>query len=230
MAVRPTVLDGNLTVADFVARLALTQPFSTYPLVDPEGRLTGLVTLNRARAVPAELRATTHLREIACAPAEVRSRVRRILSSSFWSGCTAAPTVALLSSMTPAESWAWCPAATSHVRWSWLDLRGFDPYPAHSGADMTSLSSQWITPPSLIRSIRRRQKGGLRGQNDHGCFAGSCARLPTWLARRNGATAGPLVPARTNPRYFAYRARRKRRDERPVYLDGLHVNNNFTTG
>ena len=47
------------------------------------------------------------------------------------------------------------------------DLRGFDPYPAHSGADMTSLSSQGSTL-SLIRSIRRRAaKGGLRGQNDH---------------------------------------------------------------
>jgi hypothetical protein len=27
------------------------------------------------------------------------------------------------------------------------DLRSFDPYPAPSGADMTSLSSQWGPPP-----------------------------------------------------------------------------------
>ena len=43
-------------VEEFIARVALTQPFSTYPLVDLQGRLTGLVTLNRVRAVPPELR------------------------------------------------------------------------------------------------------------------------------------------------------------------------------
>jgi len=72
MAARPTVLDGNLTVADFVSQLALTHPFSTYPLVDRDGRLTGLVTLNRVRAVPPELRATTRLGETACARASSR--------------------------------------------------------------------------------------------------------------------------------------------------------------
>ena len=54
-----------------MGQVALTHRFSTYPLVDPYGRLTGLVTLNRVRAVPPEARATTRLGEIACAPAEV---------------------------------------------------------------------------------------------------------------------------------------------------------------
>ena len=71
MAPRPTVLDGNLTVADFIAQVALTHQYSTYPLVDPHGQLTGLVTLNRVRAVPPELRATTRLQDIACPPSEV---------------------------------------------------------------------------------------------------------------------------------------------------------------
>ena len=155
MAARPTVLDGNLTVADFVARLALTQPFSTYPLVDPEGRLTGLVTLNRVRAVPAELRATTHLREIACAPAEVpiaRPEDPLVELLERMHGCAdgravvvddAGRVVGVVSSSDVARAL------------ELADLRGFDPYPAHSGADMTSLSSQWVHP-SLIRSIRRR--------------------------------------------------------------------------
>ena len=71
MTARPLSLDGNLTVEDFVGQVALTHRFSTYPLVGPDGRLTGLVTLNRVRAVSPGERATTRLWEIACAPAEV---------------------------------------------------------------------------------------------------------------------------------------------------------------
>jgi hypothetical protein len=40
---------------------------------------------------------------------------------------------------------------------------------------------------------------------------------------------GPLVPARTNPRYFAV-AHAEGVDERLVYLTGSHVNNNFHDG
>jgi Zn-dependent protease/CBS domain-containing protein len=141
MTAGPTVLDGNLTVADFVARLALTHPFSTYPLVDPDGRLTGLVTLNRVRAVPPELRATTHLREIACAPAEVpiaRPEDPLVELLERMQGCAdgravvvddAGRVVGVVSSSDVARAL------------EVADLRGFDPYPAHSGADMTSLSS-----------------------------------------------------------------------------------------
>ena len=71
MTAQPVILDGNLTVDDFVRQVALTHRFSTYPLVDPAGRLTGLVTLNRVRSVPPAERATTRLWEIACAPADV---------------------------------------------------------------------------------------------------------------------------------------------------------------
>jgi CBS domain-containing protein len=60
-----------MTLADFVDQLALSHQFSSYPLVDHRGRLTGLVTLNRVRAVPYSRRPDTHLRDIACAPEEV---------------------------------------------------------------------------------------------------------------------------------------------------------------
>jgi Zn-dependent protease/CBS domain-containing protein len=64
----PVVADGTMTLAEFVDRLALSHPFSSYPLVDPSGRLTGLVTLNRVRAVPPNRRADTRLADIACPP------------------------------------------------------------------------------------------------------------------------------------------------------------------
>lgn len=65
----PVLAEGTMTLADFVDRLALTHPLSGYPLVDHSGRLTGLVTLNRVRAVPLSRRAGTRLGDIAC-PAE----------------------------------------------------------------------------------------------------------------------------------------------------------------
>jgi Zn-dependent protease len=71
MTARPLILDSNLTVSDFVNQVAFTHQFSTYPLVDPAGRLTGLVTLNRVRSVPPAERATTRLWQIACSPADV---------------------------------------------------------------------------------------------------------------------------------------------------------------
>jgi Zn-dependent protease len=70
MSAAPSI-DGNLTVRDFLSQVALIHQFSSYPLVDAEGRLTGLVTLNRVRAVPPTHRATTSLGDIACPPTEV---------------------------------------------------------------------------------------------------------------------------------------------------------------
>ncbi len=142
----PTVLDGNLTVAEFVAQLALTHPFSTYPIVDPQGRLTGLVTLNRVRAVPAELRATTRLREIACTPTEVPiARPEDPLGELLerMQGCADGRAVVVddagrvVGVVSPSDV-----ARALQL----ADLRGFDPYPAPSGADLTSLPSQWDQP------------------------------------------------------------------------------------
>jgi CBS domain-containing protein len=65
------VADGTMTLDDFVDRLALSHQFSSYPLVDRGGRLTGLVTLNRVRAIPTGRRRDTRLRDIACPPDDV---------------------------------------------------------------------------------------------------------------------------------------------------------------
>jgi Zn-dependent protease/CBS domain-containing protein len=58
-------------LAEFIDEVVLHQRFSTYPLVDADRHLAGLVTLNRIRAVPAGERSHRTLREIACPPAEV---------------------------------------------------------------------------------------------------------------------------------------------------------------
>ncbi|MGH3555818.1 MAG: site-2 protease family protein, partial [Mycobacterium sp.] len=66
MTEHPETADGNSTITEFLHDIALTRPHSTFPLLDQAGRLQGLVTLNRIRAVPPERRATTLLREVAC--------------------------------------------------------------------------------------------------------------------------------------------------------------------
>ena len=72
MTPTPTVLDGNLTVDDFVAPGSADPSGSRHiPSSIRDGRLTGLVTLNRVRAVPPGAVPATRLQEIACAPAEV---------------------------------------------------------------------------------------------------------------------------------------------------------------
>lgn len=71
MSPPPVSASPDASVAAFIDDVVLRQPFSTYPLVDPDGRLSGLVTLNRIRRVPESDRAGTNLRDIACPPAEV---------------------------------------------------------------------------------------------------------------------------------------------------------------
>lgn len=63
--------DPDQTVERFLHEVALAQRFSTYPLIDSAGALTGLVTLNRLRSVPPAARAMTRLREVACPPAKI---------------------------------------------------------------------------------------------------------------------------------------------------------------
>jgi Zn-dependent protease/CBS domain-containing protein len=142
MTAQPTVLHGDLTVDDFIAQVALTHRYSTYPLVDAYGRLTGLVTLNRVRAVPPERRATTRLQEIACPPAEVPTArpedpVVELLERMH--GCAdgravvvdnAGVVVGVVSASDVARSL------------QLADIRSFDPYPTPSGADLTAM-----TPP-----------------------------------------------------------------------------------
>ncbi|HEY8471152.1 MAG TPA: site-2 protease family protein [Natronosporangium sp.] len=71
MSPPPVTASPAAGVADFIDQVVLRERFSTYPLVDPAGRLSGLVTLDRIRRVPVDDRATTTLRDIATPPAEV---------------------------------------------------------------------------------------------------------------------------------------------------------------
>jgi CBS domain-containing protein len=139
MSAQPTVLDGNLTVDDLVAQVALTHRFSTYPLVDANGRLTGLVTLNRVRDVPPGLRATTRLADIACPPNEVpTARPEEPLTDLLerMQGCAdgravvvddVGRVVGVLSASDVARAL------------ELADMRSFAPYRAPSGADLTAL-------------------------------------------------------------------------------------------
>jgi Zn-dependent protease len=68
MTADPETTQGNLTVEDFLHRVATVRPHSAYPLRSEDG---ALVTLNRLRRVPVQLRSTTTLREIACPRSEV---------------------------------------------------------------------------------------------------------------------------------------------------------------
>jgi Zn-dependent protease/CBS domain-containing protein len=61
----PNVVPALVTVRDFVDDYLLTHHHSAFPVVDPGGHPLGLVTLERVRAVPAPLRSTTTVGEIA---------------------------------------------------------------------------------------------------------------------------------------------------------------------
>ncbi|MFD0663929.1 CBS domain-containing protein [Thermocatellispora tengchongensis] len=73
MSPHPVVAHPDETVAGLIDRVVMRARLSTYPLVDERGAFAGLVTLNRLREVPADRRAATRLREIACPPGEVPS-------------------------------------------------------------------------------------------------------------------------------------------------------------
>jgi Zn-dependent protease len=66
MSAQPETAPADLTVAEFTDRHLWTSRHSAFPLVD-HGRPIGLVTLNRIRSVPPDRRATTTLRDVACA-------------------------------------------------------------------------------------------------------------------------------------------------------------------
>ncbi|HLL64097.1 MAG TPA: site-2 protease family protein [Propionibacteriaceae bacterium] len=154
MTPQPLALDGNLTVEQFVHQVVMTHRFSTYPLVDPDGRLVGLVTLNRARAVPPDQHRTTRLRDIACPPAEVpvgrpEQPVQELLERMH--GCADGRAVVVdaegrvIGVVSPTDL-----ARALEL----ADLRRLDPYPAPSGADVTSLSTLPESDPGPDRRPR----------------------------------------------------------------------------
>jgi Zn-dependent protease len=134
----PVVADGSLPLDEFIDRLAMTHRFSSYPLVDRGGRLTGLVTLNRVRAVPPGRRTGTLLRDIACPPEEVpTARPDEALLTLLprMRGCSDGRAVVL----DEQGRVVGLVSATDISRAMQLaDLQSLDAYPPPRGADLTT--------------------------------------------------------------------------------------------
>lgn len=139
MSPRPIIADPNQTLEAFITETAWTHPHSTYPLVDGEGRLTGLVTLNRVRAAPADRRAELTLSEIACPPRELpiatpEERLVELLPRL--AGCSDGRAVVVddqqrvIGIVSPSDV-----SRAIQLR----DLRPFDPYQGPRGADLSAL-------------------------------------------------------------------------------------------
>ena len=71
MTAQPSTAPESITVTDFLVHYVMSAHRSAFPIVDPSGRVTGLVTLGRCIGVPAEARDTTPLSEIAWQPSEL---------------------------------------------------------------------------------------------------------------------------------------------------------------
>jgi Zn-dependent protease len=142
MTSNPVVADGTMTLAEFVDRLAMSHRFSCYPLVDHSGRLTGLVTLNRVRAVLPSRRSGTRLRDIACPPEEVPTAApdeQLLTLLPRMRGCADGRAVVLdeLGRVIGVVS------STDISRALQLaDLRSFHAYPPPRGADLTTVGPQ----------------------------------------------------------------------------------------
>jgi Zn-dependent protease len=138
MTSEPVVADGGMTLAGFVDRLAMSYRFSSYPLVDDTGRLTGLVTLNRVRAVGPGRWPESRLRDIACPPEGVptaRPDEPLVALLSRMHGCTDGRAVVL-------DQHDRVIGIVSSIDISralqLADLRSFRGYPPPRGADLTT--------------------------------------------------------------------------------------------
>ncbi|MGE5763102.1 MAG: site-2 protease family protein [Mycobacterium leprae] len=138
MTADPASARGDETVEEFLHEVALVRRFSSYPLVDDAGRLTGLVTLNHLREVPRERRAVTRLSDVACPPSQVplaapEDPLGTVLPRLH--GCTQGRAVVLhegriVGIVSPTD------VSRAIV---WTDLLGGDTYPGGTrGADVTT--------------------------------------------------------------------------------------------
>jgi Zn-dependent protease/CBS domain-containing protein len=131
----PVVADAAQPVQELIDQVVLTHRFSTYPLVE-DGRLAGLVTLNRIRSTRPEERSTLRLGDIACPPEEIPTAhpddpLTDLLPRM--SGCTDGRAVVLgaggrvVGLVSPSD-------ISRAMQTS--DFRGSRPYPPPRGADM----------------------------------------------------------------------------------------------
>ena len=66
MSSEPTTAPASIPVDQFIDEYVFPNRYSTFPLTDNGGKPAGLVTLNRVKHVPADQRATTVVRDVAC--------------------------------------------------------------------------------------------------------------------------------------------------------------------
>lgn len=71
MTPNPYTADPHLGVDEFVRDVAMARRHSAFPLLDADGEIEGLITLNRVRALPQDRREDTAIGEIACPADEV---------------------------------------------------------------------------------------------------------------------------------------------------------------
>ncbi|MFI7439327.1 site-2 protease family protein [Nonomuraea indica] len=138
MSDRLVVADPEERVSTLIEQAVLRHRLSTYPLVDPYGRFAGLVTLNRIRAVPAEARPVTRLRDIACPAEEVPAArpeepltelLTRMGGSADGRAVVIDPGGRLVGLLTPSD--------VSRIVQT-AGLRAGDPYPGPRGADLAA--------------------------------------------------------------------------------------------
>jgi Zn-dependent protease/CBS domain-containing protein len=135
MTASPVASAGDRRVSAFIDEVVLHHPYSTYPLVDPAGRLTGLVTLNRIRTVPAGRRDSVLLSDIACPPDQVpTARADEPLISLLPRMSGGADGRAVVTDADGRVVGIVSPRDISHTI-TRLDLRRTDAYPAR-GADL----------------------------------------------------------------------------------------------
>ena len=138
MTANPVTADPRQTLDRFIAETAWAHRHSTYPLVDGQGRLTGLATLNRVRAVPREQWPRLTLADIACRPEDVPitspdEPLVQLLSRM--GGCADGRAVVV----DPDDRVVGIVSPSDVSRAAQVgDLRRFDPYPGARGADLTS--------------------------------------------------------------------------------------------
>lgn len=98
MTARPHVAPGWITVEDFVQNYLLKLRNSSYPVVDRDGGVTGLVSLRELRRVPPERRSHTFVGDVAVPLDDVvRARPDESLTSVWHRmGAGASPTRALV--------------------------------------------------------------------------------------------------------------------------------------